>query len=82
MKREKILDKILSGSKNIAFADFVNLIEGYGFELSRTKGSHQIFKHKEIVELVNLQNADGQVKPYQIKQFLELIEKYNLILED
>lgn len=82
MKRTKILEKILSGSKNISFTDFVNLIEGYGFELARTKGSHQIFKHKEIAEIVNLQNSDGHVKPYQIKQFLELVEKYNLILEE
>ncbi|MBI4647794.1 MAG: type II toxin-antitoxin system HicA family toxin [Bacteroidia bacterium] len=82
MKREKILAKILSGSKNIAFTDFVNLIEGYKFELSRTRGSHQIFKHKDVMELVNLQNVDGQVKSYQIKQFLELIEKHNLKLEE
>ena len=82
MKREKILAKILSGSKNIAFSDFVNLIEGFGFELSLVRRSHQIFKHKDVIELVNLQNVGGQVKPYQIKQFLELIEKYNLKLEE
>jgi hypothetical protein len=29
-------------------------------------------------ELINLQNVHGQVKPYQIKQFLALVERYNL----
>lgn len=27
---------------------------------------------------MNIQNVSGQVKPYQIKQFLKLVEKYNL----
>lgn len=33
-------------------------------------------------ELVNLQNARGKAKPYQIRQFLKLVEEYNLKLED
>jgi len=39
-KLKKILVKVLSGSKNIAFADFVLLVEGFGFRLSRISGSH------------------------------------------
>jgi predicted RNA binding protein YcfA (HicA-like mRNA interferase family) len=82
MKPRKLLIKILSGSKNIAFNDFVHLVESFGFRLSRIKGSHHIFAHPEVEELINLQNVKGQVKPYQIKQFLELTENYNLRLED
>ncbi|MCF8370546.1 MAG: type II toxin-antitoxin system HicA family toxin [Bacteroidales bacterium] len=82
MRREKLLMKILSGSKNISFRDFVNLMEGFGFELSRTRGSHHIYKHKEVTELMNIQNVSGKAKPYQIKHFLEIIEEYNLKLEE
>jgi len=32
--------------------------------------------------LINLQNAKGQVKPYQVKQVMELVERYNLELEE
>ena len=64
------------------FGDFVGLIEAYGFELSRVTGSHHIFKHPDISELVNVQNVKGQSKPYQVRQFLQLIERYNLSLED
>jgi hypothetical protein len=32
--------------------------------------------------LVNLQNVNGQAKPYQIRQLLRLIERYNLQMED
>jgi hypothetical protein len=28
------------------------------------------------------QNVDGEAKPYQIKQFFSLMEKYNLKMED
>jgi len=82
MNRRKFLKKILDGSKNIRFLDMMNLTEGFGFSLDRVNGSHHIFVHPDVPELVNLQNVRGQVKPYQIKQFLRLVEKYNLISED
>ena len=81
MKPEKILLKILSGSKNVKFSEFVHLVEAFGFHLSRVKGSHHIFVHPDIDELVNLQNVNGEAKPYQIKQFLELVEEYDIKLE-
>jgi len=31
---------IIAGSKNIRFADMVNLVKGFGFELSWTDSSH------------------------------------------
>jgi hypothetical protein len=46
------------------------------------KGSHHIFVHASVPELVNLQEVDGKAKPYQVRQFLKLTEEYNLRLED
>ena len=66
-KLKKILEKVLAGSKNTAFNDFILLVEGFGFHLSRVSGSHHIFVHAKVKELVNLQNVKGQAKPYQIK---------------
>ncbi len=82
MNRKKLLQKILAGSKNIKFSDMVNLVKGFGFNLSRTDGSHHIFFRPGIPELINLQNLKGQAKPYQIRQFLKLIEKHNLKLKE
>jgi hypothetical protein len=31
---------------------------------------------------VNLQDVKGQAKPYQIRQFLKLVEKHDVKLED
>lgn len=82
MNKRRLLQKILGGSKNIAFGDMIALVEAFGFRLSRINGSHHIFTHPEINELVNLQNVGGQAKPYQIKQFLRLVERYDLRMED
>jgi predicted RNA binding protein YcfA (HicA-like mRNA interferase family) len=80
--KRKILQKILAGSKNIRFSDIIQLVEGFGFRLSRTEGSHHIFVHPNIPELVNLQEVKGKAKPYQMRQFLKLVERHSLKLED
>jgi predicted RNA binding protein YcfA (HicA-like mRNA interferase family) len=69
---------ILDGLKNYNAA----LAEGFGFRLSRVSGSHHIFTHPDVRELVNLQKVNGKAKPYQIRQLLQLVERYDLRLED
>jgi predicted RNA binding protein YcfA (HicA-like mRNA interferase family) len=80
-QKQKLLRKLLTGSNNIAFNDMVAIVEAFGFQLSRVNGSHHIFENAEISEQLNLQNKKGKAKPYQIKQFLQLVEQYNLTLE-
>ena len=82
MKPRKTLEKILFGSKNIRFDDLTALVLAFGFRLSRISGSHHIFTHPQVRELVNLQDVHGRAKPYQVRQFIKLVERYNLQLED
>jgi predicted RNA binding protein YcfA (HicA-like mRNA interferase family) len=82
MKKRKLLEKILAGSKNIRFAEATALAEAFGFRLDRINGSHHIFVHPNIPELINLQDVKGRVKPYQLKQLLIVIEQHNLQMED
>nr|WP_263013080.1 type II toxin-antitoxin system HicA family toxin [Ancylothrix sp. D3o] len=58
------------------------LIEAFGFSLARISGSHHIFTHPQIREIVNIQNKKGEVALYQVRQFLSLVEEYNLTMED
>jgi hypothetical protein len=67
---------------NVSFSDMVRLVEAFGFELRRTSGSHHVFAHPDVRELLNLQDIRGQAKPYQIRQFLRLVERYALRMED
>ena len=83
MNRRQLLRRLARGAMaNVAFADMQDLIEGFGFRLSRTSGSHHIFSHPEVPELLNLQEIKGEAKPYQIRQFLRLVERHNLTLEE
>ena len=83
MKRRRLLQRLAEGQlKNVAFADMMNMVQGFGFRLDRISGSHHIFIHPAVQELVNLQEVKGEAKPYQIRQFLRMVERYNLRLED
>ena len=82
MDPHKVLRKALSGSKNIRFDELVALVRAFGFHESRVSGSHHIFAHPSVPELVSVQDARGQAKPYQIRQFMRLVERYNLQLGD
>ena len=83
MNRRRLLRRLSSGTlQNVSFRDFVDLIEAFGFHRARSRGSHNIYVHPSIPELLNLQNAGGEAKPYQIRQFLRLVERYNLELEE
>ncbi|WP_083853552.1 type II toxin-antitoxin system HicA family toxin [Synechococcus sp. PCC 6312] len=60
----------------------VTLLEAFGFRLDRINGSHHIFKHSFIPEIINIQNRKGFVQPYHVRQFLDLIEEYKLKFEE
>ena len=82
MNKKKLLAKILQGTKNVKFNELETLIKAFGFELARINGSHHIYNRDDIPEIINIQNRKGQVSPYQVKQFLAIIEKYQLTLDN
>ena len=83
MNTRRLLRRLTSSAvQNVKFAHFRRLIEAFGFRLNRVAGSHHIFCHPDIPEFVNVQEVSGEAKPYQIRQFLRLVVRYNLTLED
>jgi hypothetical protein len=79
---QRLLTRVAHGDlANVSFSDMLRLVEAFGFELRRTSGSHHVFAHRDVRELLNLQEVRGQAKPYQIRQFLRLVERYALSLE-
>jgi predicted RNA binding protein YcfA (HicA-like mRNA interferase family) len=83
VNRRRLLQRLSEGAlRNVPFGDMMTLAEGFGFRLARVTGSHHILTHPGIAELINLQEVKGEAKPYQIRQLLRLIERYNLRVED
>ena len=82
MNKRKLLARIANSPKTARFDEIAVLLDAFGFRLSRVNGSHHIFVHPEIPQLVNLQNVHGEAKAYQVRQFLKIVELHNLSLED
>ena len=79
-RKQKLYQRIINNQHNIKFSDLITVINAFGFELDRITGSHHIYKHPKLNDdFLSLQpDKNGQAKPYQIKQFLSLVEEYNL----
>jgi len=82
LNKKKTLKKLLGRSRNIRFAELIAVANAFGFHETRSRVSHHILEHPAIPELLNLQDCGGQAKPYQVRQFLSLVEQYNLDMEE
>ncbi len=82
MKPRKLLERILDGSRNVRFADMCALVEAFGFSAGTCELEPPHLHPPGCSRLVNLQEVGAQAKPYQIRQFLKLVEEYNLTLEE
>ncbi|HEX9093464.1 MAG TPA: type II toxin-antitoxin system HicA family toxin [Coriobacteriia bacterium] len=77
-RREKLVERVMTGDAPVRFADLVTVAEWHGFVRSRTRGSHVLLVHESTGALLTLQ-ADGQhAKRYQVDQFRKLVRRYNL----
>ena len=81
-KKQKLLRRALSGSKNLSFDDLTACAEAFGFRLDRINGSHHVYINKAVGEMLTFQSVKGKAKPYQVKQLLQVIEAHDLRLED
>lgn len=80
---EKLYARLLTNPRqNIAFRDFEKLLRAFGFELARTKGSHRQYVHPKVPRPLPVQPEAKDAKPYQIREFLELIEEYSLYMSE
>ena len=82
MKKRKLYEEIKRNPKKIRFKKICKIAEVFGFKKRKGKGSHHIFIHPDVNELLNFQNVSGNAKPYQVKQLIKIIEKYGLLEED
>lgn len=82
MRNRRLLERIRRGEvQNVAFGEFLALVEALGFRLDRVRGSHRIYRHPDVPRPVPLQPVKGKAKPYQVRQLLRLLEEYNLPAE-
>lgn len=83
MKPSALLARLRRGAiTNVSFVDAQTLVEALGFKLLRVAGSHHLYARLGIPEQLNLQNRRGQAKPYQLRQLMTLVRRYDLSIEE
>ncbi len=75
-KRDKLRRRIQQNPKNVSFRNLQLLLEAYGFELKRTRGSHHSFvgqvKGQSVLLTVPFRRP---LQPIYVRQALALIEQ-------
>ena len=75
----KLLAGMRENPRNVRFSDALAVAEHY-FGEPRISGSHHVFKTPWPADpRVNLQKGDRGAKPYQVRQLLMAVEKFELI---
>lgn len=83
MRPRRLLERLRAGNyANVKLGDLQALVQACGFELDRVAGSHHIYRHPEVPVRLNLQSVRGQAKPYQARQILRALERYDLVPKD
>ncbi len=67
---------------SLSFRDFERVLLAFGFTHSRTSGSHKAYHHAGKNKTLIIQPRGKDAKPYQVQQFLDMVEGYDLKLED
>lgn len=75
---EKLYARLLANRASMPFRDFRRILEAFGFTLDRVSGSHHIFKHASVSRALSIQPRGDKAKPYQIDQFLDIVEEFGL----
>lgn len=82
MHKRKAIAEINEWKTNpqkVRFEHLCAIAELFGFRFSRQSGSHKVYVHSGIKEILNFQNVGGKAKAYQVRQFIEILEKYKLM---
>lgn len=82
IKPAKLYTRLLESRTSMKFRDFQRVLEAFGFTLDRINGSHHQYRHPLATRPLSVQPKGSMAKPYQIDQFLDMVEEFSLTLED
>ena len=82
MDKNSVYAELKRNPGNVRFNRLCNAAELFGFRYRGGKGSHVIYRREGMREMLNFQNVGGWAKPYQVRQLLKIIDKYNLLKEE
>lgn len=75
-RREKLLAAIRNNPRSVRFTDACRVAEAIGFVRAGGKGSHTVYAKSGEPTILNFQNRNGYIPPYQARQLMEMMDKY------
>ena len=81
IKPSKLYAKLFASRTSMRFSDFQRILVAFGFTLDRINGSHHLYKHPLASRPLSIQPKSNMAKPYQIDQFLDIVEEFGLQIE-
>ena len=75
-RRDNLIDAICNNPKDVRFDDACKVAGWLGFKGRAAKGSHRAFSRPGEPVGLNFQNRGGKITPYQARQLIEMIDKY------
>ena len=78
VKPAKLYSRLLASRTSMRFRDFQRILEAFGFVLDRINGSHHQYRHALANRPLSIQPKGNMAKPYQVDQFLDIVEEFGL----
>lgn len=75
-RRDKLFAAIRNNPAGVRFSDACKAAEWLGFERKGGRGSHVTYGRADEPVLLNFQNRNGFIEPYQAKQLQAMVNKY------
>ncbi len=72
-KREKLLARIRNNPRGVTFDELAKVLEWYGFELKRVRGSHHAFRQGPTVIIVARRTPHVHIKA--VREALSMIDE-------
>jgi hypothetical protein len=75
-KRDKLIEAIRNNPRDVGFDDACRVARWLGFTASGGAGSHKAYSRPGEPMLLNFQNRNGKIKPYQARQLIAMVDRY------
>jgi predicted RNA binding protein YcfA (HicA-like mRNA interferase family) len=82
VKPSKLFARLVASPQSMRFRDFQRVLEAFGFTHEGTKGSHHKYDHPLASRPLSIQPKGNMAKPYQIDQFLDMVEEFGLKIDE
>jgi hypothetical protein len=77
---QRLFERIQKGqTHDVAFDDLCALTGELGFRLERVRDGHWVLLHPALPRAFPLQADSAKARPYQFRQLLRILEKYDLL---